>query len=115
MRFPLKVRSSTWKLGEALALIKSIQTRIKKLGFHVCLAGGVLNVGYSQKDLDLVFLPLWNDKQPPVEPLLTYLYIALGQPKEGEEETSHKPNPFTPYRHQEGLYDEGKRIDIFIV
>lgn len=113
-----RLSAPMWELSEALKVIRALQVPIKGLGFHACFAGGVLNTGGSEKDLDIVFVPLWNDKQPPVEPLLAYLHVALGAEedvREGDQPISHDPNPFTPYRHQEAIYDNGKRIDIFIV
>lgn len=46
-----------WTLDIALELIRLIQPKLKSLGYHVCLGGGVLNTGKSAKDLDLYFLP----------------------------------------------------------
>lgn len=55
---------STWNLEEGLSLVRAIQPGAKGYGFHVALAGGVLNKGTSDKDIDLVFLPFNNKKYP---------------------------------------------------
>lgn len=49
---------TTWHLNDALSLIKSLQPLVQPHGYHICLGGSVLNVGKSNKDLDLYFLPL---------------------------------------------------------
>lgn len=59
---PLEV-SNKWKLDEALELIRSLQPKVKTFGFHLCLGGGVLNKGFSEKDLDLYFLSLGKSKE----------------------------------------------------
>ena len=107
--------SIVWTIEEAYELIRRIQPDLKPLGFHVALAGGVLNLGYSAKDLDLVFLPLTNDKAPAIFPLLTYLNIVLGFANTYEDSgMSHDPNPYSPYRDQWQYPFGGKRIDVFI-
>lgn len=49
-----------WTLTEALALVRDLQPISREYGYHLTLGGGVLNKGYSVKDLDLWWLPL-ND------------------------------------------------------
>lgn len=102
----------TWSLDEGLALIRDIQPSLKFLGFHVALGGGNLNRGSSDKDLDLYFLPLTNDKAPDVRPLMTYLTTVIGNPS--IDEGSHSPNTYTPFREQWVFPFAGKRIDVFI-
>ena len=102
-----------WTIGAGLRVIRAMQASLKPLGFHVALAGGVLNTDRSFKDLDLVFLPLTNNFAPPTEPLMGYLCGVFGYPN--TEEGSHSPNPYTPYRQQWVFPNGGKRIDVFIV
>ncbi len=104
--------NSVWTLETALTTVRAIQPMLKVLGYHVALAGGTLNRGFSEKDLDLVFLPLTNDKAPDVAPLMTFLAATFGQPS--LDEGSHSPNPYTPYREQWVFPYAGKRIDVFI-
>ena len=54
-----------WELVEALEVIRSLEKRISKVGWHVALAGGVLERGASDHDLDLVVFPDHNERRPP--------------------------------------------------
>lgn len=47
-----------WDLHDALKIIRETQETAKGFGFHISLAGGVLNKGFSENDLDLLFIPL---------------------------------------------------------
>jgi hypothetical protein len=53
----------TWNLKKALKLIRKLQPKIHKTGYHLGLCGGVLNKGKSSKDLDLVLVA--NDQKKP--------------------------------------------------
>jgi hypothetical protein len=46
-----------WSIEDALVLIRNIQPKCMELGYYIALAGGVLNKGYSDSDLDLVAIP----------------------------------------------------------
>ncbi len=47
----------TWSMDEALGLIRRIQPDCMENGYYLALGGGVLNKGYSDKNLDLVAMP----------------------------------------------------------
>lgn len=47
-----------WTMRTALQLIRKLQPVTRDFNLHLCLGGGVLNKGRSEKDLDLFFLPL---------------------------------------------------------
>lgn len=47
-----------WTLDSALAFIRSIQGDMMARGWFVALAGGCLNKGNSNHDLDLVAVPM---------------------------------------------------------
>lgn len=47
-----------WTLDEAVKLIRNLQPKAHKLGYHLALAGGVLNNGTSDKDLDILAVPM---------------------------------------------------------
>jgi hypothetical protein len=51
-----------WYLADALLMIRQLQALVWPMGYHVALGGGVLNHGYSDKDLDLYVLPLGIDQ-----------------------------------------------------
>ncbi len=91
-----------------------MQFAIKPLGYHIALGGGVLNNGVSTKDLDLYFLPLTNDKAP--DAMVLWAYVAsLGFDVTEDDEASHVPNPYTPFRIQHETRYQGKRVDVFVV
>lgn len=47
-----------WTIDDAINLIRVVQPLAKHAGYHVGLAGGVLNRGESLHDLDLIVMPL---------------------------------------------------------
>jgi hypothetical protein len=51
---------SRWFLDDGVKLVRALQGNCKKYGYHITLGGSVLNVGSSDKDLDLYFHP-YND------------------------------------------------------
>jgi hypothetical protein len=69
-----------WTLTNALATIRAFQFKALQLGYHLALAGGVLNKGQSEKDLDIVVLPLDGQNQYK-ERLLAAAEAAFGAPK----------------------------------
>lgn len=48
-------------LEEALKLIRYMQPRAKECNYYLTLAGGVLNNGYSDNDIDIVAIPSNNN------------------------------------------------------
>jgi hypothetical protein len=100
-----------WEVVGAIALIQSIQPEIKPLGYHVALAGGVLNTGRSDKDLDLVFVPLTNAKRPALGELCNYFYKRWGAP----QENCTDPEPCMALRFQASYMRGTQRIDVFVV
>ena len=49
-----------WGLEEALEVIRAVQETFWGTGYCISLGGGVLNHGWSTKDLDLVVCPAVN-------------------------------------------------------
>ncbi len=43
-----------WTLDAALEAVRRVQPGAMAAGFYIAVAGGVVNCGYSHKDLDLV-------------------------------------------------------------
>lgn len=69
-----------WTLDEGLRLVRAIQSGCRRFGYHLALGGGVLNKGQSDKDVDLYFLPLNNDKyKEDKQGLLVWLESLWGQ------------------------------------
>lgn len=95
--------AKTWKLDDGLRLVRALQPEAKKFGYHVTLGGSVLNLGESEKDIDLYFLPLENPKfsERPIQ-LLNYLedvwggYEGLGEEYELEARYHEEDEPFRP-------------------
>lgn len=51
-----------WNFSEAVDLISGLQQFAHDNGYHMGLAGGVLNKGSSNKDLDIMIMPLNDEK-----------------------------------------------------
>ena len=52
-----------WNLAEASTIIGNIQPKVWECGYHACLGGGVINCGYSRKDLDIFIIPMDHHKR----------------------------------------------------
>jgi hypothetical protein len=100
-----------WGLSDALDVIREIQPTVREFGFHVALAGSVLNKGTSEKDLDLVFIPLTNLARPVLGPLCTWFVEQWGLPQDNVTD----PTPCIALRHQASHMLGTKRIDVFVV
>lgn len=120
-----------WTLAEASTLISTLQTHLRPLGYHVTLGGGVLNRGYSVKDLDLYFLPL-DSSDYPAKPdaLVTFLTRTWGKAYDFSKrppilETragraarlaqSYPDLPGSPYVWKRKFMMGDMRIDVFII
>lgn len=83
-----------WDFEKALKLIRETQETAKSYGYHIALGGGVLNKGYSNKDLDLYFLPLVGIDEN-FDGLMLALNIGWGYGEEfGYKESFDKPTPY---------------------
>lgn len=71
MRFPQHTMDS------ALKVIRTMQPYVRQFNYHLALGGGVLNVGESDKDLDLYCIPFSELGPKPLE-LRAYLTTVLG-------------------------------------
>lgn len=112
-----------WTLEEALDLIRLIQPETRRFGYHLCLAGGVLNKGWSNKDLDLAFLPMDKpDKLADPEGMLQFLTSLWGtgldirtNTEASVEETYPEVSEDSPYVEKRKFDYSGMRIDVFIM
>lgn len=82
-----------WTIEQALELIRLMQPEARKRSYHICLGGGVLNKGVSEKDLDLYFHPLCNQTDTKLAAL-----------------EANKLNANTLKAWLDGLWGEGKLI-----
>jgi hypothetical protein len=111
---PRTLHKHVWLWADAMQVVRLLQEALWPLKYHVTLGGGVLNVGYSDKDLDIFVLPFNNDTpadsgklRSALESVLTYSR-PIGQPdKYGYVHEIHAAKDVW-------LFD-GKRVDVFIV
>ena len=123
--------SNKWTLEEALPLIRGLQPETRRFGYHLCLGGGVLNRGSSEKDLDLYFLSM-GGKPPKPEELIGWLEGLWGRSEPigsgTHQETIHNGRGEVvayhdiPYPEEDNCYEQrlmfdygGLRIDVFVV
>jgi hypothetical protein len=117
-----------WYLADALLTIRQLQALVWPMGYHVALGGGVLNHGYSDKDLDLYVLPLGSVLAQNPDDVLEALnkhFERIGVSYEGDAESvqefekahgvgSWDRNSY--FAHSVCYFlDSGKKIDVFIV
>lgn len=66
-----------WQMSDAIDLIRKLQPRAWELGYHLNFGGGVLNKGYSYKDLDILAMYVSaRDQRPEID--LVFEFIKLG-------------------------------------
>jgi hypothetical protein len=105
-----------WTLQQALDLVRSIQPTLVANGWFVALAGGVLNKGHSEHDLDLVLVPMKTGKTDLVE-LHCVLSGYLGtRTHEAEQMREHWKSKGSPDGKYVEVYrtDDGKRVDVVV-
>lgn len=105
------VREHAWILDEALALVRFIQPMTRAFGYHLAIGGGVVNRGFSDKDLDLYFLAMEDSSALNPTGLLVLLDAFWGQREDignGSYRKSH-------YKHKVKYAVDGRRIDVFVV
>lgn len=95
-----------WLLDDALGVIRALQPQTRQFGYHLCLGGGVLNKGESEKDLDLYFLPMnQKDLKADGDGMLQHLKSLWGESedvRDGRWRTSvHQPDPGIRYEVRE--------------
>ena len=100
-----------WHLNDALFLVKDLQPTTRAFGYHLALGGGVLNRGFSTKDLDLYFLPMNNEDTPANSTgMLTELVCHFGQDESIGGVDYDKDERCIKVK----FANNGKRIDAFI-
>ena len=104
----------TWTLDEALEIIRAIQPESRRFNYHLCLGGGVLNKGFSKKDLDLYFLPMGTGDAKPLDPQGLEKWL-VGMWGKGEEIGGRDyPDDDLYFSRLKFMY--GKlRIDVFVI
>jgi len=110
-----------WALNEALALIRRIQPLVRPFNYHLAIGGGVLNKGYSTKDLDLYCIP-FSERGPDSDGLRAFFVtefgpeFTLGGPNVDPVDTdkAYEPEPMWVNGRYTYWLDGSHRIDIFI-
>lgn len=54
----------SWTLDDAIKLIREHQSEVNSVNYYLALAGGVLNNGHSDKDLDILVVPMIVSARP---------------------------------------------------
>lgn len=109
-----------------MELVRNLQPQVRKFNYHIAIGGGVINRGFSDKDLDLYFLSMSNsDLLTMPKGLRAFLKKQFGaefvlggsaQTREDEppdESSAYGPEP-TMYYGRFTYRPEGRRIDVFI-
>ncbi len=61
MQLQSKTTNAMWGFKDAIGLVRATQPMIHQAGYHIALAGGVLNKGESNHDLDIIIMPMNRD------------------------------------------------------
>lgn len=110
-----KPRSETpWTLESALAFIREIQPSIRELDYHILLAGGVLNTGKSEKDLDLWFIPLHGYESAPRK-IMVWMIQNVGPCVALRDSPDYGPDAFYHAQEAHVFTYMNRRIDVFVL
>jgi hypothetical protein len=131
MSVPTTAPLSMWIEHDAISLIRGLQPKLRPFAYHLALGSGVLNLGRSEKDLDLYLLPVYSEGPRNQNAALQVFRDAgirlvprLSQepvtPSDGPTETG--PRYYTLYvgtvaeaPHMPTKYFPAKKIDLFVV
>lgn len=108
-----------WSLAQGIGVVQALQKPAREYGYHVAIGGGVVNKTFSEKDLDLYFLPMggFNTKESVTKPtpMLRFLEALWGISEELEKEYEGQPaSKEGCYAHAVKFQHGQKRIDCFI-
>ncbi len=95
-----------WTMDKALTLIREIEPTCKQHGYFLGLCGGVLRKGYSDKDLDIILIPMNADMPGDVTAVLKYLVERFGPYRvqgfyRGEPMQNYQPLRFHSFRQND--------------
>lgn len=115
---PSAIPKTMWNFKEVqLDVIARLQKESRAFGYHLCLGGGVLNSGKSDKDLDLYYLPLNNDKPRNTKGLIHSLLKYYDNPEPIGKDHEYPSNgvPYIAKIKFWTRHNPTKRIDVFIL
>jgi hypothetical protein len=106
-----------WTLQEGVEIVRSIQPALHDVLWHCSLGGGVLNNGFSMKDLDLFMAPFESEEDAASSAEVLALLAAWG-PWEfiaGEYVAGPEAAILTCYEQKVKFHlPSGQRIDVFM-
>lgn len=104
-----------WSMDAALAFIRELQPALHSRLYHVAMGGGVLNKGFSEKDLDLYLFPFDNAVYEPILPYLEELWgPSTPLSSEINREERGYPQDMNFKTKVKFFLMDGRRIDLFI-
>jgi len=102
-----------WTLSKAADLVGGLEPLVRELNYHTLLAGSVLHVGQSEKDLDLWFIPL-NGYESDSQKVYALLSSVFGPLEPIRDSPDYQGMTYHCKEMLKGHY-LGQRVDLFIV
>lgn len=111
-----------WTLEKALEFVRKLQPLTRLYGYHLCVGGGVVNNGNSNKDLDLYLLPLDDQNvTADYDGMLMEMEAELGPSEDiremgiGRKKKDYPDGLWSPYHSKRKFANNGNRVDVFFI
>ncbi len=103
---------AVWEIAEALNFIRMVEPEVKaEANCFLGLCGGVLRSGMSEKDLDIIIIPLNGNEVPSVGLAVEIIGRHCDGPLRKLTVSKYNGQLHTPLTFWRGYY-QGKAIDI---
>lgn len=108
-----------WEINAGINMVRVLQEPVRAYNYHIAIGGGVINKGFSEKDLDLYFLPMGGfnkDRKSDPDGLIKFLE-ALWNTKAkslGEDYGYDEKNEHSIYKKAVKFMRGSERIDCFV-
>ena len=104
-----------WTIESALELIRTIEPQARER-FHcfIGLCGGVVRNGSSDKDLDLMLIPMNGDETPHPRGLVLFLGELLKVEFKTVNSMHYNRQKITPLAFYGAALEDGRRIELII-
>lgn len=109
------VKFPVWTLETALAVVRKLQPLTRLYGYHLCMGGGVLNRGESNKDLDLYLLPLDDQGTVDYDGMLMEMETEFGPSADISVDPEYLAGMESPCHAKRKFANDGKRVDAFFI
>lgn len=106
----LRHPTALWRLDEGAAFVRSLNAQLRPMGYHAGIVGGVINRGWSNKDLDVVIMRLRGEAPPDFLRLNMLLGQELGRWNLCGSFPTVAHDPWEVRK----FYYRGRRVDAFI-